>query len=248
MTRKHASWKKERMTLFLLYGALIVGILVLGFSVKSFIARSSDHSQATGEQSHLAFTSFDKELARELMDKDHDGKCDACGMPVEMCIGGGQMECTMANKGGIGILNSDHIHADWKIYVNNKFIDLSGMAHMDRMAQGKPVSSFMHVDSGSPAPEQIGDVLHMHAEHVPLWLFFESVGMKLTKDCITLENDEQYCNDGKHKLRMYVNGAEHDEFGGYIFHDLDKILITYGDDESVIPQQLASITEFAKDH
>jgi len=154
----------------------------------------------------------------------------------------------MVKKGGIDILGSDHIHANWKIYVNNKQVDLFGMAHMDRMVQGKSVSSFMHVDSGSKAPEKTGDVLHMHAKNVPLWLFFESVGMNLTEGCLTLEDGQQYCNDGKHRLRMYVNGMDNTEFGNYIFHDLDKILLTYGDDETIIPEQLALITDFAGNH
>ncbi len=246
MRKRSVSSPAERRSVLFLSVVLVFGLSVLGYSLWSLVR---DRSSVTDDQfvSSLTMTSFDREMAQQLMDKDHDGKCDACGMPVDMCIDGGQMECTMVKKEGIGILNSDHLHADWKVYVNNTFIDLSGMAHMDRMASGKPVSSFMHVDSGAPG-ERTGDVLHMHAKNVPLWLFFESVGMKLTKECITLENDENYCDDGERRLRMYVHGVEQSSLRDYVFHDLDKILITYGSDESVIPFQLASITDFAKDH
>ncbi len=244
--RTQAAEKKVTIALYVL---IALGVIVLGISLSSLMKNTDVSSQDQHDEmtSSLSFTSFDKELARKLMDKDKDGKCDVCGMPVEMCISTGQMECTMTGGGGIGLLDSDHIHADWKIFINGKQLDLSDKAHMARMNSNKPVSSFIHVDSGSPSPEQIGDVLHMHAKNVPLWVFFESVGMELTKDCLTLETGEKYCNGTKHSLKMFVNGAENIGFGNYVFKDLDKMLITYGDDEA-IPQQLASITDFAKDH
>ena len=247
MSKRSVSSPAERRSILFLSVVLVFGLSVLGYSLWMIVRDRSSVTDDQHDVSSLRMTSFDRALARQLMDKDHDEKCDACGMPVDICIDGGQMECTMVKKDGIGILNSDHLHADWKIYVNNQLLDLSGMAHMDRMAQGKQVSSFMHVDSGAPG-EKTGDVLHMHAKNVPLWLFFESVGMKLTNECITLENDEHYCDDGKHRLRMYANGVEQSSLRDYVFHDLDKILITYGDDENMIPSQLASITNFAKDH
>ena len=234
-----------------LYAVIALALIVLSVSIFSLLKNTgvSDQNKEDDEMiSSLSFTSFDKELARKLMDKDKDGKCDACGMPVDMCISTGQMECTMTGNRGIGILNSDHIHVDWKIFINDKQLDLSNKAHMSRMKSNMPVSSFIHVDSGAPSPEQTGDVLHMHAKNVPLWIFFESVEMELTKDCLVLETGEKYCNDAAHAVKMFVNGAENAEFGNYIFHDLDKILITYGGDDKVIPQQLASITDFAKNH
>lgn len=113
---------------------------------------------------------FYKELGRKLMDSNNDGRCDSCGMPVEMCLDSGQLECNMDPNAKIGILGSQHIHADWKVYINGNILDFSDKSHMERMGNNQPVSSFIHVDSGTPAPEKTGDVIHMHATGVPLWL------------------------------------------------------------------------------
>ena len=197
----------------------------------------------------MILTAFDRELGRDMMDRNNDGRCDSCGMPVEMCLDSGQLECNMDPDSKIGILGSQHIHADWKIYINGKQLDLSDKSHMERMRSNMPVSSFIHVDSGAPAPEKTGDIVHMHATGVPLWIFFESIGMDLNKECITPENKEKFCSDGNNKLKFFVNEIENNEFENYVFNDLDKILISYGDEsEEEIKAQLATITDFARIH
>ncbi|MBS3052378.1 MAG: hypothetical protein J4428_03330 [Candidatus Aenigmarchaeota archaeon] len=193
-------------------------------------------------------TSYDKELATKLMDKNHDGKCDICGMSAEMCISSGQLQCNMGSqKTTMGILGSQHIHADWRIYINGIKLDLSDKSHMDRMKKNMSVSSFIHVDSGSPQPEKTGDVLHMHATGIPLWVFFDSIEMKFNKTCIMLDNTDSFCSDNKSVPKFYVNRKLNNEYENYIFKDLDKILISYSN-ETNLNQQLNSITDFAKNH
>ena len=222
----------------ILYSAVILLVfIVAGLFIttqatinQKILASSSPQDNPMGEKmSRMSFSSFDRELAIEMMDKNKDGKCDACGMPVEMCVDSGQMECNMDSKSTIGILGSAHIHADWKIYIDGKALDFSGKDHMARMQQGLPVSSFIHVDSGAPQPEKTGDILHMHATGVPLWIFFESLGIKLPEN-----------------VKMYVNGKEMDDWKNYVFSDLDKILIT--DVGGDLQKQLNSITDFAGNH
>lgn len=206
------------------------------------------------KMSKMSFTSFDVKLAKEFMDKDNDGKCDSCGMDVELCIDSGQLQCNMDSSSTIGILGSQHIHADWKVHINGIALDFFDKSHMERMRSNLPVSSFIHVDSGAPVPEKTGDVIHMHAEGIPLWIFFKSIEMDFNKGCITLgnkdlDNKEKYCNAGNKKLKFFVNGKENTEFENYVFNDLDKILISYGDEnQEGIKNQLDSITDFAKLH
>ena len=89
----------------------------------------------------------------------------------------------------------------------------------------------------------------MHATGVPLWIFFESVGMRFDSNCIALENKEKFCNENNKKLKFFVNGKESNEFDNYVFNDLDKVLISYGDEsEEELKNQLASITDFSKLH
>ncbi len=252
---------------------IIVALFSLFYASKSlfFPLKNSPDSNADANayttansmgqrMSKMSFTSFDVKLAKEFMDKDNDGKCDSCGMDVDLCIDSGQLQCNMDSSSTIGILGSQHIHADWKIYIDGNPIDLSDKSHMERMRSNQPVSSFIHVDSGAPAPEKTGDVIHMHAEGIPLWIFFKSIEMDLNKDCITLDartefgttsggNKEKYCSEGNKKLKFFVNGKENNEFENYVFNDLDKILISYGDEsEEEILKQLNSITDFAKIH
>ena len=162
----------------------------------------------------------------------------------------GQLQCNMDSKSTIGILGSQHIHADWKIYIDGKALDQNlfdsismDMSKMDN----KITSSFIHVDKGAPAPEKTGDLIHMHATGVPLWLFFKSVGMDFNKDCLTLQDGQKFCNDAKNTLKFYVNGKPNSEWENYVFKDLDKILISYGS-ETDIGQQMNAITDFAKNH
>jgi len=240
----------EAITLILI---LFVVIGLFAYSLFDFFSIKAENPNQVSPQmkkmSRMSLTSFDKDLAIQLMDKDHDGRCDVCGMPVEQCIDAGELQCNMGVNSKIGILGSQHVHADWKIYIGGKALDFSDKSHMERMRNNMPVSSFIHVDSGAPAPEKTGDIVHMHASGVPLWVFFKSIGMDFNKDCITLENKERFCNDSNKKLKFFVNGKESNEFENYVFNDLDKILISYGDEsEEEINNQLASITDFAKLH
>jgi hypothetical protein len=237
----------------LLITILIAAVGMFGYSlIDLFSSKTEKVSQAPSQMtraSRMSLTAFDRELGRKLMDQNNDGRCDSCGMPVEMCLDSGQIECNMDQNSKTGVLGSQHIHADWKIYVNGKPLDLSDKSHMERMRNNRAVSSFIHVDSGAPVPEKTGDVLHMHATGVPLWVFFKSIGMDFNKDCITLENKEKLCSGGNNKLKFFVNGKENSEFENYVFNDLDKILINYGDEsEEEIKSQLSSITDFAKLH
>lgn len=238
--------------LLILMLIVLIGVLIssLFSTVEIFkISKKESSNVIPQKTSRMSLTSFDKELARQLMDTNNDGRCDACGMPVEQCIGGGQLECSMVPNAKMGILGSQHIHADWKVYFNGKPSAFTDKSHMERMRNNQPVSSFIHVDSGAPAPEKTGDVLHMHATGIPLWVFFNSVGMDFNKDCIALENKEKFCNEGNKKLKFFVNGKGNSEFENYVFNDLDKILISYGDEsKEEIKNQLSSITDFAKLH
>ena len=232
-----------------LFLMMVIGIALfaLSFVVKTiFFPVPITAAVTETTMSSLRMTPFDVELAKRIMDKNNDGKCDVCGMDVQQCIDSGQLECTMGGKAGIGILNSLHIHADWKIYINGQSISLSDQAHMTRMQVGLSVSSFIHVDEGQ-APEKTGDVLHMHAANVPLWIFFESVGLKFNETCLLFEQSA-YCNDETHSLKFYINGKQNGAYQNYVFKDQDKLLISYGlQDENVQPQ-LDSITNFALMH
>ena len=62
---------------------------------------------------------------------------------------------------------------------------------------------------------------------------------------MTLES-QSYCTDGSKTLKFYVNNQPSNEFDNHVIKDLDKILVSYGDEDGVeIGQQLNSITNLA---
>ena len=246
--------------LLILMLVVLIGVLISSIfsTIEVFkMPKNKQSNSMSSSMSRMSLTGFDKELARQLMDQNHDGRCDVCGMPVEQCIDGGQLQCSMDPNSKIGILGSQHIHADWKIYIDGKALDekfFTPWAEAHESAMRNPnlalTSSFMHVHEAPENPqEKAGDVLHMHATGVPLWIFFKSIGMNFDKNCITLDNKEKFCNAGDKKLKFFVNGKENNEFENYVFNKLDKILISYGNEnQQEIQKQLNLITDFAKNH
>ncbi|HLF55043.1 MAG TPA: hypothetical protein VI612_04960 [Candidatus Nanoarchaeia archaeon] len=232
MAKRKNKWNK-----FIIAGIAIAVILI---AFNFYLMSQLKDLQPAPKKMRMMLTEWDEAKARELMDANNDGKCDICGMSIDKCISSGMMQCSgMDPNARIGLLESQHIHADWKIYIDGKLLDLAQYSHMQRMKENKSVSSFIHVDSGAPEPEKIGDIIHMHATGVPLNFFFESIGMRLDGDCLQI-NDKKHCG-----IKIYVNGKENAELGDYVFNDDDKILITDGKD---VEKQMSSITNFAEVH
>jgi hypothetical protein len=250
--------KTDKFIFAIVVFAIIVSIFSLFFifNLTGVVTGQDKQNQQSmpKSMSRMKLTSFDTTLARKLMDADGDGKCDVCGMDVELCMSSGQLQCNMDSMSTIGILGSSHIHADWKIYINGKSLDNTFFAPlaMDMSGKSTITSSFIHVDkssgdNGDPSLEKTGDVIHMHATGVPLWIFFDSIKMEFNKNCISLPTGKKFCNEGKKMLRFYVNGKPNDQWEKYVFKDGDKILISYGD-ETDLSSQLKSITNFAMNH
>lgn len=183
------------------YGVLALALSGLVFSAATLITPTffpPEHAMQDAPASHFGaqMTSFDADLAVQFMDKDGDGKCDFCGMPVEMCISSGQLQCSMDSSSTIGVLGSAHTHADFKVYVDGHPLDFSSPEHNVR-------STFAHVEGGN------GDVIHFHATGIPLWLFFQSIGAQLPES-----------------ISVLVNGNAVAEKLDYVPKDKDRILIT----------------------
>jgi len=135
---------------------------------------------------------------------------------------------------GIGAVGSTHEHVDFKVYLNGVPIDLSQSIYQVR-------SPIVHVEGGD------GDIIHKHATGVKVGFFFQTLGMKFNSTCFILDTGEQFCNEGDKTLKFYLNGQRSDLFDNYELTDLDKILISYGNEsESQIQSQLATITDKAR--
>jgi len=108
----------------------------------------------------------------------------------------------------------------------------------------------VHVETGPGA----GTVIHIHATDVPLKMFFNSLGMKFNPECFEVDRNNKYCSDGFNTLKMFVKNKnatweQNFEYEKYAFQDLDKILITYGDEtDEQIQSQQNNVTDFSKDN
>ncbi len=233
------------------FKSILFILVILGFLMNQFLmykkgvfnnfSLSSGTGSVTKSMSKMKLTLFDVALAKERMDKNGDGRCDSCGMDVQQCIDSGELDCNMAgNKAtAIGILDSQHIHADIKIYINGQVLTLAKPENFMK-------SSFMHIDN-NPNQDDANSVLHMHATKVPLWLFFRSIGIQLEKDSLTLADGNILKNENGKTLKFYLNGNKVDELGNYVFQPLDKLLISYGpENDPNINQQISSVTNFSQ--
>jgi len=224
---------------------VIAGFLVNQFLMARMTLGLSPMSSATGSVNQLTsmkFTPFDVALAKERMDENNDGICDVCGMPIEQCIDSGQMDCNMANNPeAMGVLGTAHNHADITVFINGLQYDFAKPEYYMK-------SSLLHVDNNQNIKDA-GSVLHMHAKNVPMWLFFKSLGMELTKDSLTLIDGEALKNENGNTLKFYVNGKKVDELVNYVFEPLDKLLISFGpENDPNLETQINSVPSFAKDH
>lgn len=139
------------------------------------------------------------------------------------------------------VLGTAHNHVDITVFINSRQYDFAKPEYYMR-------SSFLHVDNNQNIKDA-GSVLHMHATGVPLGWFFESLGMKLTKDSFTLIGGKVLKNGNGNTLKFYLNGKKVDELENYVFQPLDKILISFGpENDPDIQAQINSVPDFAKDH
>jgi len=134
---------------------------------------------------------------------------------------------------GIGPLRSAHLHADVKVYINDKAIDFSQQKYQLR-------TDYMHFEDG------IGDVMHTHAKGLTVGHMLNSVGINFNRQCLIVEGSE-YCNEGNKTVKFYVNGKVTGGFESYAVRDMDKYLISYGSEsKEAIKKQIDSVTDLAK--
>ncbi len=136
------------------------------------------------------------------------------------------------------LLGEVHKHADFKVYLNGERYNFSQQVYIS--SQNKTLSNFVHLH------DMDGEVIHQHIAGVTLGEFFNSLKIKFNSTCFVLDNNEFFCNNGDSNVKLFVNGVVNSAFERYEFDDLDRILISYGDDnETDIAEQLNSVSDKA---
>lgn len=130
-----------------------------------------------------------------------------------------------------------HEHADLKIYLNGKALDLSAAKYQS--TDDKPLDPDLHLHDNN------GTVVHKHKTGKTMTDFFKSLKMDLTDTCLTLDTGTKYCTSTTNSLKFMVNGVAKTNFPAYEFADLDRILISYGPTNQNLDSQLSSVTDLA---
>ena len=138
----------------------------------------------------------------------------------------------------LGPLNGVHEHVDFKVYLKGQAYNLSQQKYMST-ADSK-LSPFIHLHDSD------GNIIHLHASGITLGMLFQSLGMNLTSTCFTLDNGTSYCTNQDYTLSMYVNGKKNNNYEKYGIKDLDRILLTYrNEDKGTLNTELNSVTDNA---
>ena len=148
---------------------------------------------------------------------------------------------------GVGFLTTRHVHADFKIYINGGLIDLNKI-ELQAPEFGSlgfwndaNTSKFVHLHGGEPNK----DVLHVHATGIKLAMFFRTIGGRIGPGCISFPqtiSKASFCNKKDKTLKVFINGIITVAPFDYEMQDLDKLLITYGNDsDAEISRQIKSI-------
>ncbi len=114
-----------------------------------------------------------------------------------------------------GAVGSTHEHAAFKLFIHNQTIDFSQPKYQVK-------SPMVHFEDGD------GTTIHKHATGVYIGFLFQTLGIKFTSECLTMDNGEKYCNDGNNTLKFYVNEVRNNMYDKYVVKDNDRILLSYG--------------------
>lgn len=118
-----------------------------------------------------------------------------------------------------GALGSAHEHAAVLINLNGTTLDLAQQKYMVR-------SNYIHVESYNGTLD--GTTIHKHSSNVPMGEFLKSIRMDASDDCFITDSNQRFCDDDQYRLSFYVNGEEIQDIMRYVPNDDDRILITYG--------------------
>lgn len=130
-----------------------------------------------------------------------------------------------------------HIHADFKVYINNSFVNFS----LDKYQSEKQenYSQFLHLHDNN------GEVIHFHEEGYTLSDFFKTLDIVYNQSCFIDEYNNSYCNNEDYTLKTFVNGVEIKNGYLYIAKDLDQIFIGFISKDDNIKDLLEEVSDKA---
>lgn len=131
-----------------------------------------------------------------------------------------------------------HVHGDFRLYIGDERIRFTDNKYQSSGATTHHAS--LHFHDGND------EVIHRHADGVTLVEFFDSIGIALDNECLSLDTGTQYCTNATGTLMLIVNNERTVDIENYIFAEEDRILIYYGDPTNPnIRDYTAGVTDLA---
>lgn len=140
-----------------------------------------------------------------------------------------------------------HQHADFAVFIRGQQFDFNQPQFVsDEHHEEDP---YVHIH----APRYT--VVHVHKAGVTWDYFLNTLGFKLDdpsfkgvtpdRTCLTLPGGEKLCQTATETFKFYVNGVKVDGVSNTGIYDLDRVLISYGNesDADVVAQQLPKVTD-----
>lgn len=131
-----------------------------------------------------------------------------------------------------------HAHADFAVFANGQKMDFAKEEFMHKETCGKPGEEHV-IDLNTPEGmadathlhDLNGNVAHFHHENATLAMFFKGLGFDLTGECFETR-EAKFCNTETKKVKVFANGLQITDIEKFVPSDLDKILITYGEESA----------------
>ena len=146
-------------------------------------------------------------------------------------------EKKLIEKYRVGKYGSDHVHAAFLLVIDGEQLNFG-------LPQFQLASKYIHFEGSNPV------IIHRHATNVPLEMLFSSFGMKVTPNCINIENygkkdaTREICTRQGEELAIFLNGQRYNsDISKYEIKHNDRILISIGHNES-IPKYMAYLESF----
>ena len=138
---------------------------------------------------------------------------------------------------GCELRQSVHWHADFALYINGKRYDFNQERFFS--TTDEELSENVHLHEPFL-------VVHVHREGTTWREFFHSLGFELTDQCLTTPEGDTYCTSETERLSFIVNGVRVDGLAFQDITDIDRALISFGDEsDEELRQQYAEVNDEA---
>jgi hypothetical protein len=126
-----------------------------------------------------------------------------------------------------------HEHANFAVFVDDVQYNFNQSKYMTNESDEVGKRQYIHMH------DMDGGLIHLHQPGLTLGMFFDSIGMQLNSTCLVLDNGASICNSADKTWKLYVDGNPTNEFDKLGLHDLQKVLLSYGNhDDPNIQNQL----------